>query len=124
MHLSAVASLTTMLSVQVAWLGISARTVAVIQGLITEDRFIARFYDWFNLEIGLLAAGGLLIAGAGIMVDVLSSWAGQGFTELNAIRPLLLGTTLVIVGVQSAFNAFFLSLLSVTGGARDRHQSK
>jgi glycosyltransferase involved in cell wall biosynthesis len=116
MHLSAVASLCTVLAVQVAWLGLSARTVAVLQGLIAEDAFITRFYQRFTLEMGLVGAGGLLLVGLAIMLGVVWQWASQGFPELDAIRVLLLGTTLVIVGVQSAFNAFFLSLLS--NGAR------
>jgi hypothetical protein len=44
---------------------------------------------------------------------VVLRWAASGFPELDQIRPLLLAVTLVIVGVQSSFNAFFLSLLSV-----------
>jgi hypothetical protein len=115
MHLSAVASLVTVLSVQLAWLGISARTFAVIQGFVQQDRLITRFYERFTLEVGLGLSTLLVVGGAAAMFYVVAQWARQGFTDLDAIRPLLLGTTLVIVGVQSAFNAFFLSLL---GNAR------
>src|SRR5207253_6262181 len=68
MHLSAVASLISVLSVQVAWLGLSARTVAVVHGFIGEDRFIVRFYELFTLEVGLLVAAGLLLGGLVILV--------------------------------------------------------
>jgi glycosyltransferase involved in cell wall biosynthesis len=113
MHLAAVASMLCVLATQVAWLGISARTVAVIHGFDPEDRFIANFYRRFTLERGLLLALAFLIVGVGIGSYVVLNWAAQGFPQLDQIRPLLLAMTLVIVGVQSSFNAFFLSLLSV-----------
>jgi glycosyltransferase involved in cell wall biosynthesis len=113
MHLAAIASMLCVLAVQTAWLGVSARTVAVIHGFDPEDRFIAGFYRRFTLERGLVLALGLLIAGLAIGASVLVRWALQGFPPLDEIRPLLLAVTLIIVGVQSIFNAFFLSLLSV-----------
>ncbi len=113
MHMSAVASLLTVLGIQGAWLGISARTVAIIHGFDPEDPFISRFYRRFTLEIGLALAGALVLAGSGMAAWVGWRWAATGFGPLDQIRPLLLAVTLIMVGVQSAFNAFFLSLLSV-----------
>ena len=98
---------------QTAWLGISARTVAVIHGFDPEDRFITDFYRRFTLERGLAVACLFLISGIAIAGYVVWKWAANGFPQLDEIRPLLLAVTLVIVGVQSSFNAFFLSLLSV-----------
>jgi hypothetical protein len=113
MHLSAVASMLTVLGTQAAWLGISARTVAVIHGFDPEDRFITGFYQRFTLERGLAVAMVFLLSGIAVAGFVVLKWAANGFPQLDEIRPLLLAVTLVIVGVQSTFNAFFLSLLSV-----------
>jgi len=113
MHLSAVASMLTVLGTQAAWLGISARTVAVIHGFDPEDRFITGFYQRFTLERGLAVAMVFLLGGIVVAGFVVLKWAANGFPQLDEIRPLLLAVTLVIVGVQSTFNAFFLSLLSV-----------
>jgi glycosyltransferase involved in cell wall biosynthesis len=113
MHLAAVASMLCVLGTQIAWLGISARTVAVIHGFDPEDRFLELFFRVFTLERGLILALAILIAGGAIGAFVLVQWAAGGFTTLDAIRPLLLAITLAIVGVQGTFNAFFLSLLSV-----------
>jgi glycosyltransferase involved in cell wall biosynthesis len=113
MHLAAIASMLCVLGTQGAWLGISARTVAVIHGFDPEDRFITGFYQRFTLERGLGLAILLLVAGVAIAGYVVLKWAANGFPQLDEIRPLLLAVTLVIVGVQSSFNAFFLSLLSV-----------
>jgi glycosyltransferase involved in cell wall biosynthesis len=113
MHLAAIASMLCVLGAQAGWLGISARTVAVIHGFDPEDRFLSGFYRRFTLERGLTLALAFLIAGAIIGGWVVWRWAGQGFPELDEIRPLLFGITLIIVGVQSSFNAFFLSLLGI-----------
>jgi glycosyltransferase involved in cell wall biosynthesis len=120
MHLAAVASMLCVLAAQAAWLGISARTVAVIHGFDPEDRFITAFYQRFTLERGLVVALAFLIAGAIVAGWVISRWAANGFPPLDEIRPLLLGVTLVIVGVQSTFNAFFLSLLGIETRAVSR----
>jgi glycosyltransferase involved in cell wall biosynthesis len=120
MHLAAVASMLCVLGAQAAWLGISARTVAVIHGFDPEDRFITAFYNRFTLERGLVFALTFLICGVVVAGWVISRWAADGFPQLDEIRPLLLGVTLVIVGVQSTFNAFFLSLLGVETRAVSR----
>ncbi|SRR5581483_3714165 len=113
MHLSAVSSLLTVLGIQVAWLGVSARTLAVIHGFDPEDRFITSFYRRFTLEGGLTLATLLFLAGLGLGAWVGWGWMQHNFGPLDEIRPLLLAITLIMVGAQSAFNAFFLSLLSV-----------
>ena len=113
MHLSAVASLLTVLGIQIAWLGISARTLSMIHGFDPVDPFLAWFYKRFTLETGLVAGLVMFVAGAGLMVMVLWRWVSHGFGTLNEIRPLLLAVTLIMVAVQCAFNAFFLSLLGI-----------
>lgn len=113
MHLAAVASMSCVLGAQAAWLGISARTVAVIHGFDPEDRFISGFYKRFTLERGLVLALSFVVAGGAVGGWVVWKWATHGFPQLDEIRPLLLGVTLIIVGVQSTFNAFFLSLLGI-----------
>jgi glycosyltransferase involved in cell wall biosynthesis len=113
MHLAAVASMLCVLGTQTAWLGISARTVAVIHGFDPEDTFITGFYQRFTLERGLVLAMLFLLGGLVVGGYVVWKWAANGFPQLDEIRPLLLAVTLVTVGVQSCFNAFFLSLLSV-----------
>jgi glycosyltransferase involved in cell wall biosynthesis len=113
MHLAAISSMLCVVGAQAAWLGISARTVAVIHGFDPEDRFISGFYGRFTLERGLVFALAFLLGGVAIGCWVVWRWATHGFPQLDEIRPLLLGVTLIIVGVQSMFNAFFLSLLGV-----------
>jgi hypothetical protein len=121
MHLAAVASMLTILATQFAWLGISARTLAVIHGFDPIDPVLKRFYAWFSLERGLVVAGALLMVGLIITGVVLGRWISGGARELGEIRPIILAVTLIVIAVQSAFNAFFLSLLSVETRAVQPH---
>jgi len=113
MHLAAVASLLTLLGAQIAWLGISARTLAVLFGFTQDDPLIRGFYRRFRLETGLVAAAIVMALGLAISIAVFWSWASRGFPALDEIRPLLLSVTLVTLGAQTGFNVFFLSLLGV-----------
>src|SRR5205823_6198623 len=113
MHLAAFASLLTLLGAQIAWLGISARTVAVLFHFTDNDPFLAWFYRHFKLESGLVVATVLGLVGCAILIVVVAKWALQGFPPLDEMRPIALAVTFVILGVQAAFNAFFLSLRSV-----------
>ena len=54
-----------------------------------------------------------MLGGSAIGGWVVWRWVASGFPPIDEIRPLLLAVTLIIVGFQGMFNAFFLSLLSV-----------
>jgi hypothetical protein len=113
MHLAATASLMTVLAAQVAWLGVSARTVAMVHGFEPRDSALTTIYRHFSLESGLLLAALVTLVGVAIAGWVVIGWMSRGLPPLDEIRPLLLAITLIIVGFQSAFNAFFLSLVGV-----------
>jgi len=118
MHLAATASLLTVLASQVAWLGISARTVGTLHGFEPPDGIISALYRRFSLESGLLVAGLVTLVGVAIAGWVVLGWVSRGLPALDEIRPLLLAITLIILGVQAAFNAFFLSLLGLEVSGR------
>lgn len=66
---------------------------------------------WFTLERGLVA--GALALGAGLLVNlwILATWVASGFGALDAVRPGILGMTLMVVGAQVLFSSFYLDLL-------------
>jgi hypothetical protein len=41
------------------------------------------------------------------------NWITSNFGALSALRPALLASTLIVLGVQTIFSSFFLSLLSI-----------
>jgi hypothetical protein len=40
-------------------------------------------------------------------------WLSSNFGPLDAIRPALFASTLIVLGVQTMFSSFFLSLLAI-----------
>ncbi|MFW6089827.1 MAG: glycosyltransferase family 2 protein, partial [Gemmatimonadota bacterium] len=65
------------------------------------------------------ALGGLLFgAGLAVNVGILSHWIAQGFGVFFAVRPAVLALTLMILGAEIVFAAFFLSVLRSSGFGR------
>ena len=110
-HFMFVASALAVLGVQLVVLGLAAKTYARGELMIRGDRWLAWLDRHFTLERGLLVGSGLAAAGIGINAWILSSWLGAGRGQLFAVRPALLGLSLIVVGAQAVFGSFFISVL-------------
>jgi hypothetical protein len=110
-HFMFVGGTVAMLGTQLLLLGLFAKTYALVQQVGTYDPWIVRFHRAYTLERGV--AFGLLLFGAGfaLNVGILSSWLSQGGGVLFAVRPAVLALTLMVMGAETIFGAFFLSLL-------------
>ena len=53
------------------------------------------------------------LAGFAIDAAILVRWLASGRATLDAVRPALQASTLMIVGAQTSFSSFFLSMLAV-----------
>ena len=112
-HPAVFASVLTLLSYQLIHLGIYAHTFAVGQGFLKEDRFTLFLHRHFNLEKWLLA--GFLIFCAGIVINlfIFAEWFSHNFGALYRIRESVFAMTLLVIGLQTIFSSFFISLLSL-----------
>jgi len=113
MHMMVLASVISILSYQVLHLGIYAHTFAVEQGFLKKDNFILFFQRHFNLEKGLIA--GIILFSIGFVINLLifMEWFSQRFGTLYRIRESILAMTLLVIGLQTVFSSFFISLLSL-----------
>jgi glycosyltransferase involved in cell wall biosynthesis len=113
MHLMVLASVISILSFQILHLGIYAHTFAVEQGFLKRDNLILFFQRHFNLEKGLIA--GIIIFSMGFVINLLIflEWFSQHFGPLYRIRESILAMTLLVIGLQTVFSSFFISLLSL-----------
>ena len=115
-HYMVVGSLLAILGFQVAALGVYGRMYALSIGLPNRDRFILWGMRYLTLERGLIGGSAALFTGFGLLLWILARWISRdfGFFEsYGMLRPALLGMTLVVIGVQTIFSSFFLSLLSM-----------
>lgn len=110
-HFMFVGSALAILGLQLILLGLYAKTYSLVMGSGTYGSWIFRFHLHYTLERGVLLGG--LVFGAGLVLNVwiLADWLSRGFGILFAVRPAVLALTLMVLGAEIVFAAFFLSLL-------------
>ena len=113
-HVMVLTCLLCLLGYQVLLLGLSARTLSVTRGFSNSDSLIQFVYRHFTLEKGLLL--GCVIFAVGFLIDgwIAYGWVKSGFGELQKVRPALFALLLMILGTQTVFSAFFLSMLGIS----------
>ncbi len=102
----------SLLGYQIITLGLCAKTYSWLAGF-ESDALLERFYRRFNLEkgigLGLLSFMLGFIPSASIFIQ----WVRTDFGPLDHARLALIGLLLMILGIQTIFTSFFLSLLGV-----------
>lgn len=111
-HTMTLASVLTLIGVQVVSFGVSARFFSLTEHLDGEqDRLLRWLSRSFTLERGLKLGG--LLFGTGFLIDsaIFVKWVLEHLGPLNEIRPAIYATTLLAMGTQVMFGSFFLSFL-------------
>ncbi len=111
MHLMIFASVISILSYQILNLGIYAHTYAIKQRFLKYDAFMLFFQRHFSLEKGLLIGAILFFLGLAINFVIFMEWFFKDFGALYRIRESILAMTLLVIGLQTIFSSFFISLL-------------
>jgi len=109
-HFMFVGSALAILGLQLVLLGIYAKTYGMVHDRLV-DRGIARFHLHYSLERGVSLGATVFGLGLAVNVWILSSWVSAGRGELFAVRPAVFALTLMVLGAEIVFAAFFLSLL-------------
>ena len=112
-HASVLFALLATLGYQTLLFGVFAHTCRPPEGADTDDRLQRWFERNYSLERGLISGGILFLVGFAIDAVVLVHWLQKGLGPINSLRPALLAMTLMMVGAQTGFAAFFLSLFRV-----------
>jgi glycosyltransferase involved in cell wall biosynthesis len=97
---------------QILQIGVFSKAFAYYY-LGERDRLIAAMRGRARLEHGLLVGLGVFGVGLAIGGVVLGLWIDRGLGELREERLALLGLMLIVVGLQTIFGAFFLSILGL-----------
>ena len=101
---------------QAIFFAIFAKALAIKDGLLPSDYRIRVFLDTFNLEVGLIIAGGALIVGLILLGAAVNHWRLVDFGPLNYSRTMRLvvpGATLTALGFQTILSAFLISFLDL-----------
>jgi glycosyltransferase involved in cell wall biosynthesis len=117
LHTTVGGSMLMIVGVQVVALGLCAHAYgSYFMG--EKDEWFDRMRARYRLEHGLLL--GALAAAAGLVtgVVILGIWINSGFGSLSEERLAILATTMVVIGLQTIFSSFLLSILGLRRNTR------
>jgi hypothetical protein len=123
-HTMLLGSLCVMVGYQTLGLWAYAKIHGWTSGLLPADTLSPRLFRYLTLERGLVAGAALLLTGLGLNLWLVQEWLGQDLGNLEVRRTMrvaLWGLTAMVLGVQTIYGSFFLSML---GMARDQRQSE
>ncbi|HYD47758.1 MAG TPA: glycosyltransferase family 2 protein, partial [Terriglobales bacterium] len=112
-HYMALGSALTIVGYQIVSMGLFAKVYSHAARLYTRDKIIDVLLRHFRLERGLLLGCVLFLWGFVIDAVILVEWLASGRGALDALRPAIQASTLMIVGAQTIFSSFLLSMVLV-----------
>jgi hypothetical protein len=99
------------------------KVFAIGEGLLPEDPKFINLFRYITLEAGLLVGGLSFLFGAGMSIVAFITWSDRSFGPLEpstTFRIVIPAVLFLILGVQTIFSSFFLSILGL--GWRSRHK--
>jgi glycosyltransferase involved in cell wall biosynthesis len=112
-HIMVLASLSSILGIQIIMLGLFAKTFGVISSFLNEDKILSFIWRHFKLEKGILIGVSLLTFGFVFNLLIFNEWVMKHFGPLERVREAILGATFLIIGIQVVFSSFFLHMLGM-----------
>jgi glycosyltransferase involved in cell wall biosynthesis len=112
-HWAIAGSFLILVGYQIVTVHFFARVYSVTHRLREEDRWLRRGFRILTLNRVLGLAALTLIIGGAMVGWVVVSWVQSDFSTLvsSQTRLFIFGFTLLALGIQTAFNAFFFSIL-------------
>ncbi len=86
------------------------------RGILPHRKQVSRILSYFNLERGLFAGVGLILAGIVLFVMAVMHWQAANFGQLaasEALRMTIPSSTLLVIGIQLVMYSFFWHILKV-----------
>jgi glycosyltransferase involved in cell wall biosynthesis len=115
-HTLLFASLAILCGYQSILFAILTKTFAISEGLLPEDPRINRFFEFINLEKGLMISSMTFLVGLGLLIIAINQWRLTSFGQLDyaqTMRLVVPGATLTALGFQTILSSFFISILGM-----------
>lgn len=115
LHYMVLGSLLALIGFQVVTLGLYAKVYAVSEHFEEKSRILNLIFRYFNLERGILLGSVIFVGGLGLNLYILFLWLTGDFAfgGQPRLREAILAMTLMVIGLQTVFSSFFLSLLGI-----------
>jgi glycosyltransferase involved in cell wall biosynthesis len=115
-HTLMFASLALICGYQAILFAIFTKTFAINEGLMPDDPSFNRFFDYVNLEKGIILGVVATVVGMGLLLAAVNMWRVAGFGPLDyaqTMRWVIPGATCVALGFQTILSGFFVSILGM-----------
>jgi len=115
-HTLLYAAVFMLLGFQAIAFAVFTKLFAISEGLLPPDPALDKAFRYITLEVGLLVGGLFILLGLGVSVYAVGFWRSQHFGALDyaqTMRLVIPGSLFLVLGVQTVFASFFLSVLGL-----------
>ena len=117
----AVASMAIIVGFQLTAFAFFTKVFAIAEGLLPEDQKFTQVFKVFTLEKGIVFGLLVLLGGLALLGSALWAWRQAHYGALDYgenLRRLIPAVTLIVLGVQTVFSSFFMSVLGLKTATR------
>lgn len=110
-HPMFISSLSVIVGYQLIIFSIFAKTYVINH--LGEKSSLERLYKYITIENASIIGIIIILLGALIYINVLIKWINLGLGTIDEVKNLILGLTLLTIGIQTIFSSFMLSILGI-----------
>ncbi|MBT4166177.1 glycosyltransferase family 2 protein [archaeon] len=110
-HPMFISSLFMIIGYQLMIFALFAKTYAITH--LNEKSPLEKLYRYVTIEKAGIIGGVLVVLGVGIYGYIFLKWVNSGFGSLDEVKNLVVAQTFAVIGVQTIFSAFMLSILGI-----------
>ncbi|MFQ3675163.1 MAG: glycosyltransferase family 2 protein [Endomicrobiia bacterium] len=111
-HVMVFSAMFTLFGWQLLNLGLAAKSFAQTI-LLEEDKLIKKVLKIINLERAMVFGLGLVFVGLVVIGYIFYIWYKNNFGALTQVETALLSLTIIIMGLQTIFTAFLISMFQI-----------
>ncbi len=89
--------------------------IYLMNHLKEKDPFLEKTFEYITIERASIMGAILLLLGMLFWSLIIIKWINSGFGELHEIKISVVALTFAIIGIQTIFSSFMLSMLSIRG---------
>jgi glycosyltransferase involved in cell wall biosynthesis len=95
-----------------ALLAAAGTLYGIREGYRRHSKWSKAFLGWASLETMLIVGVALVVAGGGILAALLGYWSARHFEAIYTVFPAVLGTSLLVIGMQNILGGFLMAIVN------------
>ncbi|MDF5735654.1 MULTISPECIES: glycosyltransferase family 2 protein [unclassified Nostoc] len=107
------ATIFSVVGFQILSLGLHAKTYSWSRRFDQDNFLLRKFYNFFNLETGLLIGTSMIIGGSSVLLYLTLQWLRFNLLPLPHPEWFTFAATVVIIGFEIDFSSLFISAMSM-----------